>query len=94
MYEYRLDILKYEFEQERQALKHLFIDREFNELNNQINLFNAIEQDDALKQFIQFKLDEQQLQEKFVQDITMLHADFKTQIQFLKSTIDKVYYTG
>jgi hypothetical protein len=90
IYEYRLNIIKYEFEEERQALKHLFIDQELNELNNQINVLNAIEQDDILKQNIQFKLDKRQLQEKFVKDITILHGDFQTKITFLRSTVIKV----
>ena len=90
IYEYRLDILKYEFKQEQEALRHLFIDRELAELNNQINVLDAIEQDDALQQSIQFKLDKRQSQEKFVKDITMLHADFKIQIIYLRSTINKV----
>ncbi|CAF1386987.1 unnamed protein product [Adineta steineri] len=94
IYEYRLNILKYEFEQEQQSLKHLFIDREINELNNQINILNAIEQDDALKQLIQFKLDKRELQEKFVKEITMLRSDFQIQITSLKSTVDKIIYSN
>ncbi|CAF0889329.1 unnamed protein product, partial [Rotaria sordida] len=90
IYEYRLNILKYEFEQERESLKHLFIDQHFYELDNQINILNVIEQEDALKQLIQFKFDKQQLKEKFVKDITMLHVNFKTQIAFLRSTINKI----
>jgi hypothetical protein len=90
IYEYRLNILKYEFEQEREDLKHLFIDREFNELNNQINVLNAIEQDNALQQFIQFKHNKRQLEEKYVKDITILHANFKTQIVSLRSTLNRV----
>ncbi|CAF3469871.1 unnamed protein product [Rotaria sp. Silwood1] len=90
IYEYRLNILKYEFEQERESLRHLFIDQHFYELDNQINILNVIEQEDTLKQYIQFKFEKQQLKEIFVKDITMLHVNFKTQIAFLRLTINRV----
>ncbi|CAF2503337.1 unnamed protein product [Rotaria sp. Silwood2] len=92
IYEDHLNILKYEFEQEQNSLKHLFIDQHFNELDNQINILNVIEQEDIIKQFIQFQFDKQQLEEKFVKDITMLHVNFKTQTDFLRSTINKVSF--
>jgi hypothetical protein len=90
IYEYRLNILKYEFQQEREDLKYLFIDQELNELNNQINILNTMEQDDILQQSIQFKFQKRQLEETFFKDITILHADFKTQIGSLRSTINEV----
>ncbi len=90
MYEYRLNLLKYEFEQEREALKHLFIDQEFKELDNQINVLNAMEQDDILQQSIQFKLNKRQLEELFFKDINILHGHFNTQINSLRSTINEV----
>ncbi len=90
IYEYRLNFLKYEFEQEKEALKHLFIDQEFKELDNQINILNAIEEDDALQQFIQYKLQKRQLEETFFKDITILHGDFQIQINSLRSTINQV----
>jgi hypothetical protein len=90
IYEYRLNILKYEFEKEREDLKHLFIDQELKELDNQINVLNAMEQDDTLQQFIQFQLQKRQLEENFFKDITILHGHFKTQIDSLKSTINEV----
>lgn len=89
-YEYRLNILKNEFQQERESLKNLFIDQEFVELDNQINLLNFIEHDDALKQLIRFKLDEQRLKEKFAKDMTTLNVNFTMQIKFLKSNLYKV----
>ncbi|UJR38414.1 hypothetical protein I4U23_031082 [Adineta vaga] len=90
LYEYRLDLLKYEFEQEQQSLNDLFLNKEIVELNNQINILNAIEQDDILKQNIQFKLDKQQLQENFIKDLTLLHTDFRTEFLSLRSTIKKI----
>lgn len=90
IYEYRVNILKVEFAQERESLKRLFIDQYFNEFDNQIHMLDVIEQEDALKQFIQFKSDKQQLKEKIVKDITILQDNFKTQITFLRSTINKV----
>ena len=49
-----------------------------------------MEEDNALKQFIQFKSNKQQLKERFVKDITALHVNFKTEIALLKSTMNKV----
>jgi hypothetical protein len=90
IYAYRLEMMKSEFEQEQQALRDLFIKKEINELNNQINVLNAVEQDDTLRQFIQFKLDKRKLEEDFVKDLTALHADFTSQLIALKSTVNKV----
>ncbi|CAF3828770.1 unnamed protein product [Rotaria magnacalcarata] len=89
IYEYRLNILKYEFKQEQESLKHLFINQHLNEFNNQIVILNIIEQEDVLKQFIEFKYDKQRLKENFVKDITMLNVNFKTQIELLRSTMNK-----
>ncbi|CAF1509850.1 unnamed protein product [Adineta ricciae] len=90
LYEHRLDMIKHEFEQEQQILKHLFVDKELHELNSQINVLDAIEQDDTLQQHVQFKLDKQQLQEQFIKDLTALYTNFHTQIFALRSTMNKI----
>ncbi|CAF2038044.1 unnamed protein product [Rotaria magnacalcarata] len=94
IYEYRLNILKYEFKQEQESLKHLFINQHLNEFNNQIVILNIIEQEDVLKQFIEFKYDKQRLKENFVKDITMLNVNFKTQIELLRSTMNKIIHSN
>ncbi|CAF1406322.1 unnamed protein product [Adineta ricciae] len=90
LYEHRLNMIKHEFEQEKQILKHHFVDKELHELNSQINVFDAIEQDDILQQHVQFKLDKQQLQEQFIKDLTILYTNFHTQIFVLRSTVNKI----
>lgn len=90
IYEYRLNILKYEFEKERESLKHLFVDQHFNEFNNQINILKLQEEEDSLKQFIRYRSDKQHLQEKFIKDITLLQANFKIKVSLLSSTMTKV----
>ncbi|CAF4744567.1 unnamed protein product [Rotaria socialis] len=94
IYEYRLNILKYEFKQEQESLKHLFIDQHLNEFNNQIVILNIIEQEDVLKQFIEFQYDKQRLKESFVKDIAILNVNFKTQIELLRSTMNKIIHSN
>ena len=90
LYESRLNRIEREFQSEKQMLNVLFCERELNELQNQIDVLVAMEQEDLLQQQLRFQRDHQQCQETFVQDLNVLRTDWKSQVHSLRSTLCKV----
>ena len=89
-YQYRLNSLRYEFEEEKQSLKNLFIHSHFKDLDHQIDVLNGIEQEEILRQTIRFQLTHRELQEEFFKDITQLHSEYQIRIVSFKSTMNQV----
>jgi len=56
IYEYRLDILKFDFEKDKNDLKNLFVNQHLKELDHEIDVLISLEHEDSFQQSIQFQL--------------------------------------
>lgn len=81
IYEYRLEILKFDFEKEKNDLEHLFIHQHFQEFQNQIDLLTSLDEEDYFQQLTHFQTESKQLHESFFKDMHHLHQQYQTRIQ-------------
>ena len=80
IYEYRLDILKFDFEKDKNDLKNLFVNQHLKELDHEIDVLISLEHEDSFQQSIQFQLQKKQINEIFFRNLDILREDYLSQI--------------